>query len=355
MIKVESLSKFYGPHQALDQLNFSITPGEIVGFLGPNGAGKSTTMNILTGALSLSEGNVHINGHDIFTEAREARRSVGYLPEQPPLYPELTVREYLNHICALKKLKRKTWKTERERILPMCHLETVATRKIANLSKGFRQRVGLAQALVGSPPLLILDEPTAGLDPQQILEIRSLIRQLGNKHTVLLSSHILSEIEAICERVLILQQGRLVADDRTALLSQKLNAESCQLRLEILAPTENRKDNQSSEGKSSEENALAEILAAQNIGEFSCTVQMVSASPPQTTERLYSLEFQVPGMELGLRKQLSRALHNGGFAIVAMQTQHHSLEDIFLDLTTPKMEPHTEPHTEIQTETKEKP
>ncbi|WGK68865.1 ABC transporter ATP-binding protein [Candidatus Haliotispira prima] len=337
MIRAEGLSKYYGSLKALNGLNFSIAKGEVVGFLGPNGAGKSTAMNILTGFLSLSEGSVDINGYDIFDEASQARASVGYLPEQPPLCPELTVTEYLHYVCGLKKLKRRVWKAELERILPMCSLDQVARRRIGHLSKGFRQRVGLAQALVGQPPLLILDEPTVGLDPQQILEIRGLISRLSGEHTILLSSHILSEIEAMCQRVLILNRGRLVADDSTAQLRQRLNVESCRLELELLGPA----------GTASRTaDALARTLEQQGILEFSCTGQAVGSE-----QTLYRLEFELSGVGvsaagvsetgengdevpfLAPRRELAGALAAMGFTIVAMVPHQRSLEDIFLNLT----------------------
>ena len=359
MIEAEGLSKFYGSYRALNQLSFSVAEGEIVGFLGPNGAGKSTTMNILTGFLALSEGTVRINGCDLLTEARQARANVGYLPEQLPLYLELTVREYLHHICSLKKIKHKARKTELDRILPMCHISEVTDRKIAHLSKGFRQRVGLAQALIGSPPLLILDEPTVGLDPQQIQEIRKLISQLSQKNTILLSSHILSEIETICERVLILKQGHLVADDQTKTLSKKINAESCELELEILPPgTGQEKDHLAhSQINHNAENLLAHILAEQGIRDFQLSSHIIDG------EYLFRLQFGLqphhkshasfdnkldgkstesaeynPRQEtieqmLQPRKELSQTLFRSGFTIVSMQQHKRSLEDIFISLT----------------------
>ena len=322
MIEAEGLSKFYGSRCALDGLSFEVAKGEIVGLLGPNGAGKSTVMNILTGFLSLSEGNVRINGCDIFEQARQARASVGYLPEQPPLYPELTVCEYLRHVCGLKKLERKSWSAELERVLDLCSLGEVSSRKIAYLSKGFCQRVGLAQALLGSPPLLVLDEPTVGLDPQQILEIRSLLRKLSGAHTILLSSHILSEIELICERVLILSEGHLIANEKTAHLRERL--ESAQLEIEFLA---DRRDAHA---------VLAGILQKLGIVEFS--LQSRDFEQNQGWEQnLYRLELTLEsatsGERLLFRFRLSQALNREGFTVVAMRLHQRSLEDIFLSLT----------------------
>lgn len=214
MIEVKELTKYYGEHLAVDHINFSVGEGEVVGFLGPNGAGKSTTMNMLTGYLSASSGQIRINGVDLSESPLEAKRNIGYLPELPPLYTDMTVNEYLQFMCRLKKVQGK--RKREEHIADVCEqvkLADVRGRLIKHLSKGFRQRVGIAQAMIGDPPILILDEPTVGLDPNQILEIRGLIKNLGKKHTVILSSHILQEIQAVCGRILILCEGRLVADD----------------------------------------------------------------------------------------------------------------------------------------------
>ena len=215
MIEVQNLTKRYGSHLAVDRISFRVEEGEILGFLGPNGAGKSTTMNILTGYLSASEGTVKINGYDILEEPQKAKASIGYLPEHPPLYLDMTVREYLNFMYDLKKctLPREPHIAEICRIMK---ITDVYGRLIKNLSKGYRQRVGFAQALIGNPPVLILDEPTVGLDPNQIIEIRSLIKSLGKHHTVILSSHILPEIQAVCDRIVIISGGKIVADDTAA-------------------------------------------------------------------------------------------------------------------------------------------
>lgn len=234
MIKVQNLTKQYGNHRAVDNISFEVGKGEILGFLGPNGAGKSTTMNILTGYLSATNGTVTINGHDILEEPNVAKASIGYLPEQPPLYPDMTVREYLNFMCDLKKcaLPRQRHIAE---ICKVMKIEHVYNRLIKNLSKGYKQRVGMAQALIGNPPVLILDEPTVGLDPNQIIEIRSLIKTLGKHHTVILSSHILPEVEAVCDRIVIINKGTIVADDRTEDLAIKLS-EDRRLMVSIEGP-----------------------------------------------------------------------------------------------------------------------
>ncbi|HOV63557.1 MAG TPA: ABC transporter ATP-binding protein, partial [Spirochaetia bacterium] len=203
MIRAENLTKRYGQHVAIDSLSFNIERGEILGFLGPNGAGKSTTMNILTGYLSATEGNVIVDGLDILEHPEEVKKKIGYLPEQPPIYPDMTVDEYLKFVCDIKKVPRDKKKASMERILELVGIGEVQHRLIKNLSKGYKQRVGLAQALIGNPEILILDEPTVGLDPKQIIEIRNLIKSLREQHTIILSSHILPEVSAVCQRVLI--------------------------------------------------------------------------------------------------------------------------------------------------------
>ena len=222
MIEVTRLSKRYGTYLAVENVNFSIQKGEVVGFLGPNGAGKSTIMNILTGYLSLTQGKVTIDGFNITESPEEAKRRIGYLPEIPPLYPDMKVREYLNFVYDLKKVKFPKG-PHIDEIMRLVSIEHVQNRLIKNLSKGYRQRVGFAQALVGNPDVLILDEPTVGLDPQQILEIRKLIVRLGKNHTIILSSHILSEIQAVCDRIIIINYGKIIADDLQDNLSEKLS------------------------------------------------------------------------------------------------------------------------------------
>ena len=222
MISVTGLSKRYGAHLAVEDVSFSIKKGEVIGFLGPNGAGKSTIMNILTGYLSKTQGKVEIDGFDIVEYPEEAKRRIGYLPEIPPLYMDMKVREYLNFIYDLKKVKFPK-KPHIDEILKLVKIDDVEGRLIKNLSKGYRQRVGFAGALIGNPDVLILDEPTVGLDPKQIIEIRNLIGRLGKNHTIILSSHILSEIQAVCKRVIIINKGKIVADDTAENLAYKLS------------------------------------------------------------------------------------------------------------------------------------
>lgn len=224
MITVEHLTKCYGDFMAVNDLSFEIEEGHVYGFLGPNGAGKSTTMNIMTGCLSATEGHIWINGHDIFEEPEQAKKTMGYLPEQPPLYMNETPAEYLKFVGEAKGLKGLELKNQIEEVARQTKIGHVMDRLISNLSKGYRQRVGVAQALLGCPKVIILDEPTVGLDPIQIIEIRDLIKQLGENHTVILSSHILSEVQAICEKVLIISRGKLVAFDKPENLEKLLLA-----------------------------------------------------------------------------------------------------------------------------------
>lgn len=233
MIEVSHLTKKYGGHLAVDDVSFTVEDGQIYGLLGPNGAGKSTIMNILTGYLSATSGQVTVAGHPLPEEADEAKACVGYLPEQPPLYPEMTVGEYLNFVAELKKVPRAQRKEQVLRAARRTGLEKVLPRLIRSLSKGYKQRVGIAQALLGSPKIIILDEPTVGLDPAQVIEMRKLIRELGRAHTVILSSHILSEVQAVCQQVLILSKGKLAASGTL----QELTADGRSLEEVFLALT----------------------------------------------------------------------------------------------------------------------
>lgn len=234
MIEVKNLSKYYGTKKAVDHLSFTIEEGEIVGFLGRNGAGKSTTMNMLTGYLTLSAGSVEIDGKSMIDSPEAVKKKIGYLPEIPPLYRELTVKEYLNFIYELKEAKQ----PRREHIREVCELTGISgveKRLIGNLSKGYRQRIGIAYALIGNPPILILDEPTAGLDPKQMAEIRDLIRNMGKKHTVMLSTHILSEVQAVCKRIIVLHEGVIVADGSVDTLAQEMGKEG-EIRIRVEGP-----------------------------------------------------------------------------------------------------------------------
>lgn len=237
MIEVSHLVKYYGDFLAVDDISFEIEDGHIYGFLGPNGAGKSTTMNIMTGCLSLSSGYVKIDGHDILQDSREAKKLIGYLPEIPPLYLNETVMEYLTFVAEAKKVKRNEINKQIEEVINKVGLKDVSNRIISSLSKGYKQRVGIAQALLGNPKVIILDEPTVGLDPIQIIEIRQLIKELGENHTVILSSHILSEVQAVCQKVLIIAKGKLVAFDTVDNL-EKLMKTSGGIHFEVDASKE---------------------------------------------------------------------------------------------------------------------
>ncbi len=226
MIEIKNLVKHYGDKKAVNGISFTVKDNEILGFLGPNGAGKSTTMNIITGYLSSTSGTVKINGHDILEEPELAKKSIGYLPEQPPLYNDMTVSEYLTFMCELKGVPKKDRKEQIDMITSMVGIDAVTGRLIGNLSKGYKQRVGLAQALVGDPPILILDEPTVGLDPNQIIGIRNLIKELSKNHSIIVSSHILSEIQEIADRVVIIHHGKIAAIDTILDLSQRLSGTS---------------------------------------------------------------------------------------------------------------------------------
>ena len=307
MIEVSGLSKKYGNHLAVDNVSFSIQKGEIVGFLGPNGAGKSTIMNIMTGYLSLTEGNVSIDGFDIVDQPEQAKRRIGYLPELPPLYMDMTVREYLNFMYDLKKVKFPK-KPHIDEILKLVRIEDVQNRIIRNLSKGYRQRVGIAQALIGNPDLLILDEPTVGLDPKQIKEIRNLIVRLGKNHTVILSSHILSEIQEICKRVIIINRGVIVADDTQDNLSKTLST-----------------DHTISVRAMGREEELYKILA---------TVPGIKSLTSLGVKEAGSCDFIVePNPGVDLRRGISERLFERKKTILSLASNEMTLEQIFLRLT----------------------
>ena len=240
MIEVKNLVKKYGDHLAVDHLSFHVDEGQIYGFLGPNGAGKSTTMNIMTGYIASTEGEVLINGMNILDEPEKVKKCIGYLPEQPPLYFDMTVEEYLKFAAELKKIKKAERRDQIEQVMEMTGIAAMRERLIRNLSKGYRQRVGLAQAILGYPEILILDEPTVGLDPKQIIEIRELIRSLSKNHTIILSSHILSEISAVCDYVMIINHGKLVASDTTENL-EKMTMGSNTLEMEVKGKKEDVK------------------------------------------------------------------------------------------------------------------
>ena len=304
MIEVKNLTKRYGTHTAVDNISFSVKEGEIIGFLGPNGAGKSTTMNILTGYLSSSDGVVTVNGHDILTDANAAKASIGYLPELPPLYPDMTVREYLNFMYDLKKCKLPRAQ-HIEEICRVVKLEGVFGRLIKNLSKGYRQRVGIAQALIGNPPVLILDEPTVGLDP--IIEIRSLIKSLGKYHTVILSSHILPEVEAVCDRLVIINGGKIVADATPEELTRQYSS-SHHLTARIAGAEESVTD------------LIAKIRGVKKV-------TSLGSKEPGSFD--YLIE-QVDGADV--RAELFNRLATRKWPLLSLKTADRTLEDIFTSL-----------------------
>ena len=232
MIKVEHLVKRYGNRNVVDDLTFTVEKGQIVGFLGPNGAGKSTTMNMITGYISATEGTIEIDGVDIFDEPEKAKKKIGYLPEMPPLYPDMLVREYLSFVCDIKKVKRDKKDAMISKVMRRAKITDVSERLIKNLSKGYKQRVGIAGAMVGDPEILIFDEPTVGLDPKQILEIRDLIRDLSEKHTILLSSHIMQEVSAVCNEIIIINEGKMIVKDKPENISTHIE-QTHELTMEI--------------------------------------------------------------------------------------------------------------------------
>ena len=307
MIQVEHLTKRYGQHVAVRDLSFSVAEGEILGFLGPNGAGKSTTMNMLTGYLSATAGKITVNGFDVLTEPNAAKASIGYLPEMPPLYPDMTVKEYLNFMYDLKRCELPRQKHLAE-ICNLVKIDGVAERLIKNLSKGYRQRVGLAQALIGNPPVLVLDEPTVGLDPNQIIEIRTLIKSLGKHHTVILSSHILPEVEAVCDRLIIIAEGQIVADGTPAELA-KAQANDTRLTVEIA-------------GDETEISALLKNLPG---------VKTVTALGKKE-EGVFAFRIQ-PQPDADIRRDLFLRLAEAGMVLLSSRTNDPSLEELFISLT----------------------
>ena len=308
MIEVSNLTKKYGDHIAVDHLSFRVEKGQIYGFLGPNGAGKSTTMNIITGYLAATEGTVTIDGKDVQKDPEEAKRAIGYLPELPPLYVDMTVREYLEFVAELKKVPKKEREQQISEVMEMTQITDMQQRLIRNLSKGYRQRVGLAQAILGYPEVIILDEPTVGLDPKQIIEIRDLIRKLGENHTVILSSHILSEVSAVCDHIMIIAHGKLVASDSPENL-QKLMSGSMELNLEVKG------------------SAAAVKSALQEISQIDRIEENTEASKNVAKLKVISKE------NADIREQVFYALADAKLPILEMTHAEKSLEDIFLELT----------------------
>lgn len=311
MIEAIGLVKEYGDHVAVDHLNFTVEKGQILGFLGPNGAGKSTTMNMLTGYISATEGTILVNGYDMLEEPELAKRSIGYLPEQPPVYPDMTVTEYLKFVTELKGVPRKDREKEVERVIEVTQLGEMRKRLIQHLSKGYRQRVGIAQALVGNPEVIILDEPTVGLDPKQIIEIRDLMKALAKEHTVLLSSHIMQEISAVCDHIMIISHGKLVLSGTPEELQAKAN-QGENLELEVCASKGQVDDILSGFSMISE---ITEIVAEKENG--------------------YAVRIK---SEEDIREALFFAFAKAGLPLVKFVRNTKTLEDIFLEATAEKTE-----------------
>ena len=308
MIEVSNLTKKYGDHIAVDHLSFRVEKGQIYGFLGPNGAGKTTTMNILTGYLAATEGTVTIDGRDIQKEPEAAKRNIGYLPELPPLYTEMTVQEYLDFAAELKRVSKKERAKQIGEVMEMTQITDMKNRLIKNLSKGYRQRVGLAQAILGYPEVIILDEPTVGLDPKQIIEIRDLIRRLGENHTIILSSHILSEVSAVCDHIMIIAHGKLVASDSPEGL-QRLMSGAMELKLTVKG----------------DEKRLQEGLA--QVANVDHMEQLEAQKDGCVRIKIVSKE------NTDIREEVFYALADARLPIMEMTHLEKSLEDIFLELT----------------------
>ncbi len=313
MIEIQNLTKRYGEIKAIEDVNFTVEKGEILGFLGPNGAGKTTTMNIITGYIPSTSGTVKVDGYDIMDQPREVKRRIGYLPELPPVYMDMTVTDYLDFSSSLKDVDKKVWKGQKDDIMELVKITHVQHRLIRNLSKGYRQRVGLAQSLVGAPDVLILDEPTVGLDPKQIIEIRKLIKALGKDHTIVLSSHILPEVSAVCERVVIINKGKIVAVDTPTELSKNLGNYS-RFTITIAGPEKKVKE------------SLQQIYGVK---------YMEVQGKIKEDEFSYIVEAD---KEVDVRKPVFHKLAEQGYPILELKSLSMSLEDIFLQLTTEEKE-----------------
>ncbi len=308
MIEISNLVKYYGNKKAVDHITFTVNKGEILGFLGPNGAGKTTTMNILTGYLSATSGTVKINGFDILEFPEEAKKQIGYLPELPPLYMDMTVIEYLKFICELKKVPKKDRIRQLAEIMRLVRIADVSGRLIHNLSKGYKQRVGIAQALVGNPEVLVLDEPTVGLDPKQIIEIRNLIRTLSEKHTVILSSHILPEVQAVCDRVVIINKGKIVAIDSPKALSHQF-------------------------ANSSKYSMIFEGVIKEAVSKLRNVPGVISVDQvADDKDNLHQIEITVDGKS-DIRKNLFYTMSTNSWPILEFRSMDPSLEEIFLRVT----------------------
>lgn len=315
MIEVKNMVKRYGNHLAVDHLSFHVDKGQIYGFLGPNGVGKSTTMNIMTGYLASTEGEVLINGMNILEEPEKVKKCIGYLPEQPPLYIDMTVEEYLKFAADLKKIERTKRKEQIEQVMEMTGIADVRERLIRNLSKGYRQRVGLAQAILGYPEILMLDEPMVGLDPKQMIEIRELIRSLSKNHTIILSSHILSEISAVCDYVMIMNHGKLVASDTTDNL-EKMTMGSHALEMEV---------------KGNRENVQKLLETVEEIESLEWDTGDIKKNENNEAD---TVSFTIKTDEsVDIREKLFYMLAEAKIPVLKMQANRISLEDIFLELT----------------------
>ena len=315
MIEVINLTKRYGDKKAVDNISFKAEDGEVLGFLGPNGAGKSTTMNILTGYISCTDGKALIDGVDILEDPIKAKKQIGYLPELPPLYMDMTVKEYLYFVYDLKKCKLPKVSHLKD-ICGLVKIDHVYNRIIKNLSKGYRQRVGLAQALIGNPKVLILDEPTVGLDPKQIIEIRTLIRKLGKNHTVILSSHILSEVQAVCDKIIVINEGKVVANDTEEHLSQKLSGEH-----KLTAKIQGDKDKivRAMQGIKGVEKVICDALESLHSN---------------TSVKWIFLDTEEEAKEgVDIRRDVFETVVKNGWYMLELKTSELSLEDIFLKLT----------------------
>jgi ABC-2 type transport system ATP-binding protein len=308
LIEVSHLTKKYGSHVAVNDISFTVRQGEILGFLGPNGAGKSTTMNMLTGYLASTSGSIQINGIDILENPVEAKKKIGYLPELPPLYLDMTVKDYLTFVCKLKQVPKEIIKEHLQEIMKLARIDDVSHRIIKNLSKGYKQRTGLASALVGNPDVLILDEPSVGLDPKQIIEIRNLVKDLSKKHTIILSSHILSEVSAVCDRVMIISKGNIVASDTPNNLS-KLRHQSSELKIRV----RNFKKSLIEELKKLE--GIMEVTVESSEEENTMDLTLTSNPSIDSREAIFNLCYEQK------------------MPILLMQPHNVSLEDIFLQVT----------------------
>ncbi len=315
MITVEHLTKHYGDFVAVEDLSFEIEEGHVYGFLGPNGAGKSTTMNIITGCLSATRGHVRIDGYDIFEEPAQAKKRIGYLPEQPPLYLNETPREYLRFVGEAKGLKGAELEAQIRQVMEQTRIQEVAGRRISALSKGYRQRVGIAQALLGNPKVIILDEPTVGLDPHQIIEIRDLIRQLGQSHTVILSSHILSEVQTMCEKILIIAKGRLIAFDTPENLERQMLSPG---EITLVAET----------GRQRAEEILSQVE------------HITQLQAEEETDTWVRLRLKTDQRDIHpVSRAVFQAFARSGENLLEMSLKKANLEDIFLELTEDEKTP----------------